>query len=189
MVEYACEPSANCNKDQRSFKAYLARWLAVSVQIAPFTGGIIIPWLQTSASAAFRVCSGGAPGGVVCGRRWYEPKDDGTRDIGNQMTAMSVVQANLALKRPGPADHNSGTSTGNAGAGGASERKPSSEEVLATRPYSAGDKVGGWMLTVAFVGIASVLGLFILSPDDDLGHMVGWYTNSAAQQTWYGQNR
>lgn len=189
MTEYACEPSANCNKDQRSFKAYLARWLAVSVQLAPFTANTIVPWLQTSAGAAFKVCSGGAPGGVVCGRRWYQPKDDGTRDIGNQMTAMSIMQSNLALKRPGPADHKTGTSAGNAGAGGAGERKPTAADILATRRYTISDKIGGWLLTVVFLAVAGVLGLFILSPDDDLGHMVNWYTNGATQQTWYGRNR
>src|ERR1700761_987510 len=104
MVEYACETMANCNKDQRSFKAYLSRWLAVAAQLAPYTAGQIMPWLQTSAGAAAKVCTGGPPGGVVCGRKWYEPQDDGTRDIGNQMTAMSVVQANLIQKVPPPAD-------------------------------------------------------------------------------------
>lgn len=186
MVEYACEDHGTCNKDQRSFKAYLARWLAITVQLAPFTTGRILPWLQTSAGAAFKACSGGAPGGVVCGRRWYEPQDDGTRDIGNQMTAMSVVQANLALKLPGPADHKTGTSAGNAGAGGSAERPPTADEILATRPFTTGDKVGGWLITVVLLAIAGACGAFILSPDDDLGYMVNWYTNSATQQTWYG---
>lgn len=189
MVEYACEPTGTCNKDQRSFKAYLARWLAVSVQLAPFTTARILPWLQTSAGAAFKVCSGGVPDGVVCGRRWFESQDDGTRDIGNQMTAMSVVQANLAIKLPGPADHKTGTSAGNAGAGGEGERTPTADDILATRPFTIGDKIGGWLLTLLFVAVAGACGTFILLPDDNMAYMVDWYTNGATQQTWYGHGQ
>ena len=75
MTEYACEGNGNCNKDQRSFKAYLSRWLALTVQMAPFTSPTIMPWLQGSAQAAIRQCvagPGNAVGGpVACGRKWY----------------------------------------------------------------------------------------------------------------------
>jgi hypothetical protein len=102
------------------------------------------------------------------------------------MTVMSVVQANLAVKLPGPADHRTGTSAGNAGAGGAGERQPTADDILATRPFTVGDKVGGWVLTIFFLAVAGACGAFILSPDDDMGYMVNWYTNDATQPTWYG---
>jgi hypothetical protein len=56
MREYGCEILGNCNKGQRLFKAYPARWLAVTVQLAPFTEVQIMPWLQGSTIAAVKQC-------------------------------------------------------------------------------------------------------------------------------------
>lgn len=52
MYEVACEPSHNCNIDQQTFKAYLSRWLAASVKVAPWTRESIMPLLAASAQAA-----------------------------------------------------------------------------------------------------------------------------------------
>lgn len=37
MTEVACENNGMCNVDQRSFKAYLARWLGYTAIVAPWT--------------------------------------------------------------------------------------------------------------------------------------------------------
>jgi mannan endo-1,6-alpha-mannosidase len=185
LVEYACETQDNCNKDQRSFKGYLARWLAVAAQIAPFTQAQVIPWLQTSAGAAAKVCSGGPPGGIVCGRKWYVATDDGTRDIGNQMTAMAVVQANLIKSAPPLANHQTGTSTGNAGAGNG-ERLPTADDILATRPLTTGDRVGGWLVTGIMVLVTMGWVTFLLSDQDNWDWLHSSYGSSRSHR-WYGR--
>ncbi|KAF2398931.1 glycosyl hydrolase family 76 protein [Trichodelitschia bisporula] len=164
LVEYACEPRENCNKDQRSFKGYLARWLAVAAQMAPYTRDRIMPWLQKSAQAAANVCTGD-PSNVVCGRKWYEAKDDGTRDIGNQMTALSIVQSNLILNVRPPSDVHSGSSTGDPGAGNGGLTKPTDWE--ATRVMMKADKAGAWILTVFLLAAAGGWGWFLVSEGDE----------------------
>lgn len=52
MRESACEPSENCNIDQQTFKAYLSRWMAASVKVAPWTHDVVMPLLASSARAA-----------------------------------------------------------------------------------------------------------------------------------------
>jgi mannan endo-1,6-alpha-mannosidase len=185
MVEYACETQGNCNKDQRSFKAYLSRWLAVAAQLAPYTQPQIMPWLQTSASAAVKVCSGGPPGGIVCGRKWYETQDDGTRDIGNQMTALSIVQANLIKNVPSLADHKTGTSTGDASAGNGN-RKPTADDILATRKITTGDKVGAWIITTLMVFVTMGWVAFLLSDADHWDWIHLAYDGGTSHQ-WYGR--
>lgn len=57
MTEVACESGANCNIDQQTFKAYLARWMAASVKVAPWTHDTIMPLIRASALAAARSVS------------------------------------------------------------------------------------------------------------------------------------
>lgn len=52
MIEIACEPGANCNIDQQTFKEYLARRMAASVKVAPWTHDTIMPLIRASALAA-----------------------------------------------------------------------------------------------------------------------------------------
>jgi mannan endo-1,6-alpha-mannosidase len=153
----------NCNKDQRSFKAYLSRWLAVTVQTAPFSAGQIMPWIQGSAQGAAKACIQAADG-VQCGRKWNIGNDDGERDIGNQMTAMSIVQANLVLKSPPLADLGNGNSASDPSAGGDSKKGPIDR--VATRKMTTGDKAGAWILTVLAL-LGSLVGLFALVFDTD----------------------
>lgn len=70
MFEAVCERNGKCDVDQRSFKAYLARWLAATTKVAPWTYEIILPYLRSSAMAAAQSCSGGTDG-VTCGHKWW----------------------------------------------------------------------------------------------------------------------
>jgi mannan endo-1,6-alpha-mannosidase len=181
MVEYACESVENCNKDQRSFKAYLARWIAVTAQTAPFTAGQIMPWIQGSSQGAAKACVQAADG-VGCGRKWNLGKDDGERDIGNQMTALGIVQANLVLKSPGLADIRTGNSKSDPNAG--TGLKPSPQSVEATRKINTGDKAGAWILTVFFL-LSSIVGVFALLLDgedfrDYTGFVGGWHSRGTS---------
>ncbi|KAF2807192.1 mannan endo-1,6-alpha-mannosidase [Mytilinidion resinicola] len=117
MVEVACEVTQKCDVDQWSFKAYLSRWMAISAQIAPFTAAKITPLLQASAKAAAKQCNGGTDG-TECGSRWFQDTCDGNVGVGQSMSALSVINANLiaSAKAPLSAD-TGGTSKGNPAAG------------------------------------------------------------------------
>lgn len=168
MVEYACEPLNTCNADQRSFKAYLARWLAAAIQLAPFTATQITPWLQTSALAAARVCTGSA-NDPSCGRKWYVPTNDGSQDVGNQLAAMSVVQSNLIYTVAPPySAATGGNSTGDPGAG--SGAPPPLPEVDRA-PLTEADRAAAWFLTVLVMLAMVGFGWFLLSEKD----LEDWY--------------
>jgi mannan endo-1,6-alpha-mannosidase len=178
MTEYACEANERCNKDQVSFKAYLSRWMAVSVQLAPFSAGQIMPLLQGSAAAAIKQCSGGPPGGIVCGRKWYAPADDGTRDIGNQMTALGIVSANLIMQAPALADLHSGTSIGNAAAGGL-ENTLTADDLFAMKRITTADKAGAWIVTIILLVGTTGGCAFLISSANDLVGLGNWYSSRA----------
>jgi mannan endo-1,6-alpha-mannosidase len=171
MVEYACETQDNCNKDQRSFKAYLSRWLAVTMQLAPFTTGTIMPWIQTSAQAASKACTRSAAG-LQCGRVWYENKDDGLRDVGNQMTALSIVQSNLVMQSRGLADIKTGDSKSDPGAGHGGIGEPLDR--IYTRKITTVDRAGAWLIT-SLALLVGVVGAFaLLFEDTDLKDYTGF---------------
>jgi mannan endo-1,6-alpha-mannosidase len=165
MTEYACEPNNNCNPDQRSFKAYLARWLAVTSQLVPSTAAQILPWIQGSATAAVNVCDGSGAT-TACGRRWYAAQNDGSVDVGNQMTAMSIVQSNLIMEVTAPVDSKNGTSIGNPAAGGGGPTDGGSSE--ATRPITTADRAGAWILTALVIGFGA-FGAWFMLVDADRG--------------------
>ena len=43
MIEMACERNGLCDHDQRSFKAYLSRWMGYTMLSAPWTRDRIMP--------------------------------------------------------------------------------------------------------------------------------------------------
>lgn len=117
MYEAACEPYNTCDTDQLSFKAYLARWMAATTKVAPWTYDYVSPYLIASANAAAQSCSGGEDG-VTCGTKWNIGKWDGTYGVGQQMNALEVIQSNLIQKVVGPVGNSSGgTSQGDPSAG------------------------------------------------------------------------
>jgi len=85
MSEIQCESSLNCDEDQKSFKAYLARWLAVTSLLVPSTAARIAPKLLASAQAAAGQCDGGSSGSE-CGMQWYTTTWDGTTGVGQQVS-------------------------------------------------------------------------------------------------------
>jgi len=147
MYEAACEQYGRCNVDQRSFKGFLSRWLALTALMAPFTADIILPLLKSSAVAAASNCIGGH-NNETCGFRWYEPgKWDGNFGVGEQMSALEVVQNTLALKRGTPLTASTGgTSQGNAAAG-TDGTEPTVDNTIILAPSTTGDRVGAGFLT------------------------------------------
>ncbi|KAL4804157.1 glycosyl hydrolase family 76-domain-containing protein [Aspergillus unguis] len=153
MYERACETVGTCMIDQRSFKGYLARWMAAATQFAPFTYDMVMPKLRASANAAAKTCTGG-PDGTACSLRWTEQKHTaGPLDVGMQLAALEVIQSTL-IKRVDPpvSQDNGGESQGNP-AGGFEGPAPPPE--LTTRPISAGDRAGAAILTILFAGMTS----------------------------------
>lgn len=108
MYEVACEPSGNCNLDQQSFKAYLSRWMAATVKVAPWTHDTIMPLLRTSATAAAKICNGGGVEGATCGSKWFQGTYDGAKGVGQQMSALEVIQSMLIDQVEGPVTNTSG---------------------------------------------------------------------------------
>jgi mannan endo-1,6-alpha-mannosidase len=147
MWEAACERVGTCNVDQRSFKAYLARWMAHTAVKAPFTYPVLKPILEASAMAAISTCTGGNDGNQ-CGLRWWAGSHDGEIGVGEQMSVLEVVQSNLIDLAPGPATaDNGGTSQGDVNAGQGSDIGP---DDLHTSRVTAGDRTGAAILTILF---------------------------------------
>lgn len=152
MAEVACETIQSCNYDQPSFKAYLSRWMAATVQVAPFTEAAIMKRLKASARGAAGQCSGGA-NGRTCGRDWAETTWDGKAGVGEQMSALSVIQATLVqnVKLPLTAD-TGGTSKSDPSAG-TQGGSPNPLETPLLRKITSGDRVGALIRTaLAFSG-------------------------------------
>ena len=151
MYEVACEPNGKCNVDQRSFKAYLARWMAATMVRAPFTRDLLLPLLQTSARAAAQSCTGGSDG-QQCGLQWTTGSFDGSVGVGEQMSAMEVIQSNLWDQVPGPvtADRG-GISVGDPSAGTGGDQSPVG---LDPDDITTGDRVGaGFLTTMVLIGV------------------------------------
>jgi len=141
MVEISCEWSKLCNPDQTSFKAYLSRWMAATTQLAPFTKDMIMPKLQVSAAGAAAQCSGSTTGSK-CGRNWNSKIWDGYNGVGEEMSALAVVQANLIATTPKPVTAASGgTSKGDPNAGMGKSVELKYEEI------TSGSKTGAGILT------------------------------------------
>ena len=147
MVEVACEPEITCNYDQPSFKAYLSRWMAATTQLVPFTYDTIQPLLKSSAQGAAGQCSGGN-NGQTCGRMWYKSTWDGKSGVGEQMSALSVIQSNLISKVAAPVTKDTGgTSKGDPSAGTNTGGQPTTLGSSLTRKMTAGDKAGAGIVT------------------------------------------
>jgi len=94
MYESACETVQKCNNDQKSFKAYLSRFMWASTLMAPFTVTAVTTLLQKSSIAAAQSCSGGSDG-VTCGVHWYYGGWDGIYGVGQQLSALETIQGLL----------------------------------------------------------------------------------------------
>lgn len=152
MYEVACETNGKCDNDQLSFKAYLARWMAATTKVAPWTYDAVMAKLKPSAAAAALQCSGGT-NGRLCGLQWTKQATwDGTSGVGQQMAALEVIQSNLIQQATAPVTNTTGgTSQGNPNAGSGSV---STAAQLDTTGSTTGDRVGaGFLTTVVLIGV------------------------------------
>jgi mannan endo-1,6-alpha-mannosidase len=154
-----CEQYNACDVDQHSFKAYLARWMAATTQMAPFTFDQVLGLLTSSAKAAAAQCNG-APTGQVCGLKWYlNGTWDGTSGVGQQMAAMEVILGTLIKQTQAPLTNTTGgTSLSNPTAGYNASSVPPGAVIT---PATKADKVGAWLLT-AIIILATVWACWFL---------------------------
>lgn len=153
LYEAACQGSNNCNNDQRSFKAYFSRFLGLTAYMVPETYDDIYSLLDASARAASNSCSGGTDG-HTCGLNWWYSGWDGYYGLGEQMSALEVMQ-NLRIRdRPAPCTNSTcGTSQGDGAAG-----TQQSQTNLSPLTIDKGDEAGAAIITVV-VG-ATIVGAF-----------------------------
>ncbi|CAL3972128.1 unnamed protein product [Diplocarpon coronariae] len=140
-----CEPVGTCNVDQRSFKAYFARQLAATAELAPWTHDSIMKEFETSAQAAVKTCTAGNSGNQ-CGLKWTTGTNDGSLGVGEQMAVLEIIQSNLVDQAPGwlSSAKGTGNSSGDVNAGSGSKTQASQ---LAQIKITTGDRVGAAILT------------------------------------------
>ena len=156
MVEIACEPQVTCNYDQPSFKAYLSRWMAATTQLVPYTYDTVFNKLSASAQGAAGQCSGG-PNGNNCGRFWYQKQFDGKLGVGEEMSALSIIQNQLISKVDPPVTaKQGGTSKGDPSAGSQGDNPVAAADPNANKKITTGDKAGAGILTALV--LASLVG-------------------------------
>lgn len=117
------------------------------MKYAPFIQTTVMPWVQASATAAALQCSGGT-NGQMCGMKWTAGATwDGTQGVGQQMGALSIIQANLIDQVSVPVTNKTGgTSQGNVGAGGGGGVS-TSNPALSENVITQGSKAGAGILT------------------------------------------
>ncbi|KAF3904282.1 hypothetical protein AA313_de0208410 [Arthrobotrys entomopaga] len=160
MYEAICEPyPRGCNTDQKSFKAYFSRWLALTTQMAPYTAETIMPKLQVSAKAALETCVGGSDG-VTCGLKWYKGDWgawDGSYGVGEQMAVMEVTQSLLIPGKPPPfTEIKGGNSTGDPSGGGGGDNPQLSAITDLSQP-TAGQKAGAAFATLTVLSMTGYM--------------------------------
>ncbi|KAK5730525.1 hypothetical protein LTR15_000462 [Elasticomyces elasticus] len=165
MVESACEPYGTCDTNGFTFKSFVMRWLALTAQLVPSTAATIWPYLQASGVGAASQCDGGTDG-ITCGYRWNSTTWDGTYGVGQQMSALAAIQANLItvdnLQAPLTAN-TGGTSKGDPSAGSGTGDVNSGESAVYTRVISMKDKAGAGILTALLLILTLGGGWFLVS--------------------------
>ncbi|EQK98361.1 glycosyl hydrolase family 76 [Ophiocordyceps sinensis CO18] len=154
LYEQFCEANKLCNRDQQSFKGYLARWLAATTKLAPYTGEAIFPILKATAKAAASSCTGSPPPtdfkgmqGTACGFSWLGNNFDGLVGVPQQMNAVAAMIYPLTSKAPAPyTEKTGGTSKGDPSAGTGKETDPTE-----LKPITMADKAAASFLTLFLI--------------------------------------
>lgn len=127
MYEASCQVSNHCNTDQRSFKAYFSRFLGLTSMLLPTLSDPIMAHMESTVPGVLSSCSGGSDG-HTCGLDWSKGSWDGVYGLGEQMSALELLQNALLVKsKPGPAKQsNEAALEGSANSGISSGSSPSS---------------------------------------------------------------
>ncbi|KAK7432408.1 mannan endo-1 [Neonectria magnoliae] len=157
IYEQFCEPTKQCDQDQQSFKGYLARWIAATTLVAPYTYETLSDILLSSAKKAATACSGSPTSGfagmasTACGFSWLGGSFDGLVGVGPQMSALQIVMYTLVRQASVPVTNSTGgTSEGNPGGGKINDG--SDDKKFAFADPTMADKIGAGILTCIILG-------------------------------------
>ncbi|KAI0431568.1 family 76 glycoside hydrolase [Xylaria sp. FL1042] len=144
--EPSCEPPpGSCNSDMQSYRGYMHRWMANSVQLVPDLATKIMPVLKKSAAAGVKQCTGG-DNGRMCGFHWTSGTYDGLQSASLEMNVLGALSALLMPSVSVPLTNTTGgTSKGDPDAGQAKTELPT------FAPITTGDKAGASILTILIV--------------------------------------
>ena len=108
------------------FKGFLAQYMALTTQLAPYTTATLQPLLATSATAAGNYCDQGT-NDTQCTMWWTGAAGPATLGVGQQMSALNVFNANMMqfMSTSVTTANDGGTSQGNPDAG-----TPSSDQLV-----------------------------------------------------------
>ncbi|CAN6624368.1 mannan endo-1,6-alpha-mannosidase Dcw1p [Trichomonascus vanleenenianus] len=161
MYEASCQPSGRCNNDQRCFKAIFSRFLGLTAILIPSVRDEIIDYLRSSAAAAALSCSGGSDG-HTCGLNWFTGSWDGQYGMGEQMSALEVIQNTQVIKKIQAAgsgnssqsgipltNSTGGSSKGSSSAGMESTNGELTQNVLKIQTK---DRAGAAIITIVIIG-------------------------------------
>lgn len=160
MYEAACQPRNTCNNDQRCFKGIFSAFLGHTALFIPSLTDEIMDRLRTSAAAAAQSCSGGSDG-HTCGLNWFYGGWDGVWGLGEQISALQVIQTTRVLTKPKPVTlHHGGTSNGSSNAG----LGPSKLHSLLgdDSDITSGDRAGAGIATAVCLVFLIVVGIWML---------------------------
>ncbi|KAF4828598.1 Mannan endo-1,6-alpha-mannosidase DCW1 [Colletotrichum siamense] len=154
LYEAYCEPTAQCSQDAQSFKGYLSRWMAATMQVASYTTDTIQPLLLSSAQAAATACSGSPASGfkghagTACGFSWLNNTFDGLVGVGPQMNSLQIIMYNLVSSADAPVTANTGGNSSGDVTGGKSD----GSGTKAPSAITTADKAGAAILTILVTG-------------------------------------
>ncbi|KAF8848229.1 mannan endo-1,6-alpha-mannosidase [Acephala macrosclerotiorum] len=157
--EVACESRSTCTVDMKAFKGILAQDLTATIQMAPYLESLLMPLLQETATAAAATCAGGLSGSE-CAFVWNGSGNSSDFGLGQQLSALSYVQALLVSQAATPITQSTGgrneTVTEGGGANSTSSSGSSTTSgPAATTTKNAGVTVGG---EVSMSMMAALLG-------------------------------
>ncbi len=162
MYEVTCQNAKTCNNDERCFKAIFSRFLGLTSTMAPTTNSTIYEYLSTSAAAAAKTCNGGSDG-HTCGMNWQNTTWDGYYGLGEEMSALEVIQNVLSGMYHAPYSASTGGSSNGSSDAGVESSSSSSQLTTYDVTIESKDKAGAGVLTaVGLIIWLAIIGWMVL---------------------------
>ncbi|AWU74615.1 hypothetical protein CAS74_004850 [Pichia kudriavzevii] len=157
MYESACMRVHTCKTDQRSFRAYFARMLALTAVLVPDSYDEIYSRLETSAKAVAQSCVGGYDH-HTCGMNWSYPGWDQYYGLGEQMSSLEVVQSLMIKEKRRLLTLQDGATSDGFPDFGNSTALPTQKALDLNR----GDTAGAAIITVVILIPTILLGYYVI---------------------------
>ncbi|KAG0675840.1 hypothetical protein C6P40_001509 [Pichia californica] len=155
IYEHMCQESGTCNTDQRSFKSIFSRCLGQAAVLVNSYQSKIMSLIDKSAEGAALSCSGGSDG-HTCGINWSYGSWDGWYGLGEQISALEIIQNTIVLQVDAPYTNDTGgSSTGNVNAGLDTYETSNDNEITVSNKDKAGAGVLTAIVLIIFVGLCT----------------------------------